>query len=87
MTSYRNACWGRGDDDVMVAAGGSAHSGCYLSRWLQKENTGKNLTNVTTTIAVLLQLQPLLLLLQVTGQLHLLDHTTSSITYASDSTT
>lgn len=44
--SYRSACWGRGDDDVMDAGGGSAHSdevlqGCrgrdyYLARWLQR---------------------------------------------------
>lgn len=61
--SYRNVCWGRGDDDVMEAVGGPAHSGCYLSRWLQRHNSGKNLTIVTTTTnttAVLLQLQPLL---------------------------
>lgn len=46
MMSYRSECWGRGDDDVMDAAGGSAHSdevlqGCrgrgyYLARWLQR---------------------------------------------------
>lgn len=47
MMSYRSEYWGRGDDDVMEAAGGSAHSvevlpgcrgrGCYLSRWLQRQ--------------------------------------------------
>lgn len=33
IMSYRNVCWGR-DDDKMEAAGGPAHSGCYLSRRL-----------------------------------------------------
>lgn len=58
MLSYRSECWGRGDDDAIEAAGGSAHSdevllGCrgwsyYLASLLQRQ-TG-HMSNITTVV-------------------------------------